>query len=61
MGKIIYDFREGLEKEKLIFKENTHKCRDFSFCTLYLLFDWIYACSWYALFHWFYIKTKAQR
>ena len=58
MGKIIYDFRDGLEREKLVFQENTHRCRDYSFWVLYLLFDWIYCCAWYALFHWAYINHE---
>jgi len=58
MGKIVYDFRDGLEPEKLIFKENTHKCKESTYWILYLLLDWIYACGWYALFHWAYINYE---
>jgi len=58
MGKIVYDFREGLEPEKLIFKENTHRCREFTYWLLYLLLCWTYACGWYALFHWAYINYE---
>lgn len=58
MGKIVYDFREGLEPEKLVFKENTHKCREFTYWLLYLLLCWSYACGWYALFHWAYINHE---
>ena len=58
MGKIIYDFREGLEREKLVFRENTHYCKEYTFWALYLLLDWTYACAWYALFHWFYINYE---
>jgi len=56
MGKIVYDYREGLEPEKIIFKENKHKCKEFTFWLLYLLLAWTYACGWYALFHWAYIN-----
>ncbi len=58
MGKIIYDFREGLEPEKLIFKENTHRCKESIYWLLYLLLCWTYACGWYALFHWSYINYE---
>jgi len=58
MGKIVYDFRDGLEPEKLIFKENQHKLREAIYWLLYLLLDWTYACGWYALFHWAYINYE---
>lgn len=58
MGKIVYDFREGLEPEKLIFKENKHKCKETTLWFLYLLLCWSYACGWYALFHWAYINYE---
>lgn len=58
MGKIVYDFREGLEPEKLIFKEETHRCREATYYSLYLLLCWSYACGWYALFHWAYINYE---
>jgi heme exporter protein D len=50
MAKVIYDFREGLEKEKIVYKKKkrdpVHDC----YFLLYLLATWAWIVGWFALF-----------
>ncbi len=51
MGKTIYDFREGLEKDKIIYKKTSFSCKYAIYYILYLLLTWAWMAGWYALFH----------
>ncbi len=58
MTRIEYDFREGLDKDQIIYKKAG---RDWNFCCkyiLYLLATYLFTAAWYALFHYAYINHE---
>jgi hypothetical protein len=58
MGKIIYDFREGLDQEKIIYKKTGWDCLSFVYYLGYMLFTWAFAAGWFALFQYSYINHE---
>ena len=58
MVKVVYDFREGLDREKIIYKDTSCDCRSCMYYILYLLFTWIYCGGFFALFHYSYINYE---
>jgi predicted membrane protein len=59
MGKVMYDFREGMEKEKIVYKDTGVDCRSFMYYVGYLLFTWVYMAGWFALFLYAYIYHES--
>ena len=59
MGKIIYDFREGLDQEKIVYKNESMNIKYGFYYIGYLLLTWIWACGWFALFQYSYINHEA--
>lgn len=55
MGKVEYDFREGLDQEKLIYKNKSWDWRSFLGYIGYLLFTWTVMAAFFALFFYAYI------
>lgn len=55
MGKTIYDFREGLEQDKIVYKNDRCDCKSCVYYTGYLLFTWGLAVGWFAIFQVAYI------
>ena len=58
MTKIEYDFREGLDRDHIIYKKSGY---DWDFCIkyiLYLLATFLFTAGWYALFHYAYINHE---
>ena len=47
----VYDFREGLDSSRIVYKDTSRcNCSDFLKYIGYLLATWIYAAAWFALF-----------
>lgn len=55
MGKILYDFREGLDQEKIVYRNTDCDCKSVVYYLLYLMFAWSWVVVWFALFHYAYI------
>jgi hypothetical protein len=58
MGKVEYDFREGLEKEKIVYKNNRWNYDEFFLYLLVVLVAWSWAAGWFALFFYAYIYNE---
>ncbi len=58
MGRIEYDFRDGLDKDHLIYKKKGNDCKFCCYYLLYLLATYINCALWYALFHYAYINHE---
>jgi len=56
MGKIIYDFREGIDKEKIIYRNTSCDWASFFKWTGSVLLAYIWTCAWFALFNYAYIN-----
>ena len=59
MGKIVYDFREGLDKEKIVYKNETWNVKYRFYYILYMLATWIFTAAWFGLFQYSYINHEA--
>ncbi len=58
MTKIEYDFREGLDRDHIIYKKSGYDW-DFSWkYILYLIATYVYTAAWFALFHYAYITNE---
>jgi hypothetical protein len=55
MGKVIYDFREGLDKEKIIYNNTSFDCASFWKFVGFVLLSWGWMVGWFALFQFSYI------
>jgi len=55
MGKVIYDFREGLDQEKIIYKNTSCDCASFMKFVGFVLLSWGWTVGWFALFQYSYI------
>jgi hypothetical protein len=58
MGKIVYDFREGLDQEKIVYKNTSMDCKAIFGYAGYLILTWIWAIGWFALFQYAYINHE---
>lgn len=58
MGKIVYDFREGLDQEKIVYKNTGWDCGAIFGYIGYLILTWIWACGFFALFQYAYINHE---
>jgi type VI protein secretion system component VasK len=58
MGKVEYDFREGLDQEKIVYKKESFDCKSCFYYFLCLMVCWIYTAGWFALFHYAYINHE---
>jgi type VI protein secretion system component VasK len=58
MGKVIYDFREGLDQEKIVYKKTGWDCLSLIYYLGYMLFTWAFAAAWFALFQYSYINHE---
>ena len=56
MGKIIYDFREGLDKEKIIYRNTSCDWASFFKWIGSVLLVWIWMAGWFAVFQYSYIN-----
>ena len=56
MGKIIYDFREGLDKEKIIYRNTSCDWASFWKWIGTVLLVWIWMAAWFAIFQYAYIN-----
>ena len=55
MSEPIYDFRDGILLEKVVYKDDSCNC---GYVLLYigcLLLTWIWGCAWFALFFYSYV------
>lgn len=50
MAKPIYDFREGLEKENIVYKKKKREPIHGLYYFLYLMATWAWTVGWFALF-----------
>lgn len=49
--KVDYDFREGLDSSKVVYRNKSRcNCKDFWSYAGYLLATWLWAAAWFALF-----------
>jgi type VI protein secretion system component VasK len=58
MGKIVYDFREGLDQEKIVYKSSGWDWSAICGYGGYLILTWIWACGFFALFQYAYINHE---
>ncbi len=58
MGRVTFDFREGMDQEKIIYKNTGVDCRSYFYYFGYMLLSWIYAAGWFALFQYAYINHE---
>src|SRR5690349_13581011 len=58
MGRVEYDFREGLDAEKIVYKNTSWDWRAAMYYLGYLLLTWAWAAGWFALFHYAYIYNE---
>lgn len=56
MVKVIYDFREGLDKEKIVYRDTSCDCASFWKFVAFVLFSWSFMIGWFALFQYSYIS-----
>lgn len=55
MVKVTYDFREGLDSEKIVYRNTSMDCKSVIYYILYLIFAWSWVVAFFALFHYAYI------
>ena len=58
MVKIEYDFREGLDRDHIIYKKKGYDCKFCCYYVLYLIATYAFTAGWYALFHYAYINDE---
>jgi hypothetical protein len=58
MGRIVYDFREGLDQEKIVYKNTSWNLKHGFYYILYMLATWGWAAGWFALFQYAYINNE---
>jgi amino acid permease len=58
MGKVVYDFREGLDLEKIVYKNDGINWKECIYYTLCIIGCWVYTAGWFALFHYAYINSE---
>ena len=57
--EVVYDFREGLDSSKIVYKNKSKcDCGDVFKYLGYLLATWIYASAWFALFLYAWIEDR---
>ena len=55
MSEPMYDFRDGILLEKVVYKDDSCNCGYTLLYLLILLLTWIWGCAWFALFFYSYI------
>ena len=55
MSEPIYDFRDGMLLEKVVYKDESYNCGYFFLYLLCLLLTWIWGSGWFALFFYSYV------
>ncbi len=58
MVKAVYDFREGLEKDKIVYKNDKWDWKGCFYYLLYLFATWGWAVAWFAVFQTAYIFNE---
>jgi magnesium-transporting ATPase (P-type) len=58
MTKVIYDFREGLEREKIVYKKKKRNSVHDCYYVLYLLGTWAWTVAWFSLFLYAYTQHE---
>ena len=55
MSEPMYDFRDGILLEKVVYKDDSCNCGYVLLYLLCLLLTWIWGCGWFALFFYSYV------
>ena len=55
MSEPMYDFRDGILLEKVVYRDDSCNCGYVLLYLLCLLLTWIWGCGWFALFFYSYI------
>jgi hypothetical protein len=58
MGKLEFDFREGLDKDHIVYKRKGFSWKHCVYYLSYLLFTWGYAVAFFALFQFVYTNFE---
>jgi hypothetical protein len=58
MGKLEFDFREGLDKDHIVYKKKGFDCKHCIYYLMYLLFTWGYTVAFFALFQYAYTNHE---
>ena len=51
----MYDFRDGILLEKIVYKDDSCNCQYLLLYIACLLLTWIWGCGWFALFFYSYV------
>ena len=55
MSEPMYDFRDGILLEKIVYKDDSCNCQYLLLYIACLLLTWIWGCGWFALFFYSYV------
>jgi hypothetical protein len=58
MGKLEFDFREGLDKDHIVYRKKGFDCKHCIYYLGYLLFTWGYTVAFFALFQYVYTNHE---
>ena len=58
MVKVIYDFREGMEREAMVYKKKPNVTHGFYYF-FYLLLTWGWTVAWFSLFQYAYLNHES--
>jgi hypothetical protein len=58
MAKIEYDFRQGLDRDHIIYKKTSYDWKFLVQYIFYLILTYAFIAGWFALFHFAYINNE---
>jgi type VI protein secretion system component VasK len=58
MGKVQYDFRLGINQDRIVYKNDKWDWKSTMYYLLYMLFTWAYLVGWFCAFEYSYINHQ---